>query len=132
MNINYWYCVSFCMILCILVLLHNWLIQKPQSCSHIPKLHTSNLNRGGGECGLAWHRAGCLQNKQNGVEDLAACIRTLFQSGVSQPALTALTARSAGAILAGALCNQHPHLLRAVLLQVSCIIMELCCRPFLE
>ncbi|MCI4376602.1 hypothetical protein PGIGA_G00190240 [Pangasianodon gigas] len=73
--------------------------------------------RGGGECGLAWHRAGCLQHKQNGVEDLTACIQTLFQSGVSQPALTALTARSAGAVLAGALCNQHPHLLRAVLLQ---------------
>ncbi|KAK3573983.1 hypothetical protein QTP86_034381 [Hemibagrus guttatus] len=73
--------------------------------------------RGGGECGLAWHRAGCLQHKQNGVEDLAACIQTLFQSGVSQPALTALTAHSAGAVLVGALCNQHPHLLRAVLLQ---------------
>ncbi|XP_060781597.1 prolyl endopeptidase-like isoform X2 [Neoarius graeffei] len=73
--------------------------------------------RGGGECGLAWHRAGCLQHKQNGVEDLTACIQTLFQSGVSQPALTALTARSAGAVLVGALCNQHPHLLRAVLLQ---------------
>ncbi|XP_053358134.1 prolyl endopeptidase-like isoform X1 [Clarias gariepinus] len=73
--------------------------------------------RGGGECGLAWHRAGCLQNKQNGVDDLTACIQTLFQSGVSQPALTALTARSAGAVLAGALCNQRPHLLRAILLQ---------------
>ncbi|KAG7334241.1 hypothetical protein KOW79_002648 [Hemibagrus wyckioides] len=73
--------------------------------------------RGGGECGLAWHKAGCLQRKQNGVEDLAACIQTLFKSGVSQPALTALTAHSAGAVLAGALCNQHPHLLRAVLLQ---------------
>ncbi|XP_062852049.1 prolyl endopeptidase-like isoform X2 [Trichomycterus rosablanca] len=73
--------------------------------------------RGGGECGLAWHRAGRLQFKKNGVNDLAACIQTLFQSGVSQPALTALTARSAGAVLAGALCNQSSHLLRAVLLQ---------------
>ncbi|XP_046720914.1 prolyl endopeptidase-like isoform X2 [Silurus meridionalis] len=73
--------------------------------------------RGGGECGLGWHRAGCLQQKKNGVEDLTACIQTLFQSGVSQPALTALTARSAGAVLAGALSNWHPHLLRAVLLQ---------------
>ncbi|XP_027006078.1 prolyl endopeptidase-like isoform X2 [Tachysurus fulvidraco] len=73
--------------------------------------------RGGGECGLAWHRAGCLQHKQKGVEDLTACIQTLFQSGVSQPVLTALTAHSAGAVLAGALCNQHPHLLRAVLMQ---------------
>lgn len=83
------------------------------------------MNRGGGECGLAWHRAGCLQHKQNGVKDLTACIQTLFQSGVSRPALTALTARSAGAVLAGALCNQHPHLLRAVVLQVTCDLMEL-------
>ncbi|XP_072533824.1 prolyl endopeptidase-like [Salminus brasiliensis] len=73
--------------------------------------------RGGGECGLAWHWAGCLQQKKKGVEDLSACIQTLFQSGVSQPTLTALTARSAGAVLAGALCNKHPQLLRAVHLQ---------------
>ncbi|KAK1791515.1 hypothetical protein P4O66_013517, partial [Electrophorus voltai] len=73
--------------------------------------------RGGGECGLAWHRAGRLQLKHKGVEDLTASIHTLFSSGVSQPALTALTARSAGAVLAGALCNQHPQLLTAVLLQ---------------
>lgn len=80
---------------------------------------TCILNRGGGECGLAWHRAGQLQFKNNGVNDLMACIQTLFQSGVSQPKLTALTACSAGAVLAGALCNRSPHLLRAVLLQVS-------------
>uniref|UniRef100_W5K9W0 Prolyl endopeptidase n=2 Tax=Astyanax mexicanus TaxID=7994 RepID=W5K9W0_ASTMX len=73
--------------------------------------------RGGGECGVSWHRAGCLQQKMKGVEDLSACIQTLFQSGVSQPALTALTARSAGAVLAGALCNKNPHLLTAVHLQ---------------
>ncbi|XP_076830309.1 prolyl endopeptidase-like [Brachyhypopomus gauderio] len=73
--------------------------------------------RGGGECGLSWHRAGRLQFKPKGVEDLVASVLTLFRSGVSRPALTALTARSAGAVLAGALCNQHPQLLRAVLLQ---------------
>ncbi|KAJ8418461.1 hypothetical protein AAFF_G00141700 [Aldrovandia affinis] len=73
--------------------------------------------RGGGERGLGWHQAGHLEGKQRGVEDLAACIQRLFDLGVSQPALTALTARSAGAVLGGALCNQHPHLLRAVTLQ---------------
>ncbi|XP_036429725.1 prolyl endopeptidase-like [Colossoma macropomum] len=73
--------------------------------------------RGGGECGLTWHSASRLQFKKKGVEDLRACIQTLFQSGVSRPTLTALTARSAGAVVAGALCNQHPQLLRSVLLQ---------------
>ncbi|KAJ8359693.1 hypothetical protein SKAU_G00162180 [Synaphobranchus kaupii] len=73
--------------------------------------------RGGGERGLGWHQAGRLEGKQRGVEDLAACIQRLFDLGVSRPALAALTARSAGAVLAGALCNQHPRLLRAVTLQ---------------
>ncbi|XP_051772531.1 prolyl endopeptidase-like isoform X2 [Ctenopharyngodon idella] len=73
--------------------------------------------RGGGERGLAWHRAGSVLQKWRGVEDLAACIQTLHRLGVSHPALTALTARSAGAVLAGALCNHNPQLLRAVILQ---------------
>ncbi|KAJ8248312.1 hypothetical protein GJAV_G00240660 [Gymnothorax javanicus] len=73
--------------------------------------------RGGGERGLGWHRTGRLEGKRKGVEDLAACIQQLFCLGVSHPAQAALTARSAGAVLAGALCNKHPHLLRAVTLQ---------------
>lgn len=77
------------------------------------------LFRGGGERGLAWHRLGSLLQKQRGVDDLASCIQTLHHLGVSQPTLTALTARSAGAVLAGALCNQNPQLLRAVILQVN-------------
>lgn len=77
------------------------------------------LGRGGGERGLAWHRAGSVLQKWRGVEDLAACIQTLHHLGVSHPALTALTARSAGAVLAGALCNHNPQLLRAVILQVG-------------
>ncbi|XP_073690174.1 prolyl endopeptidase-like [Garra rufa] len=73
--------------------------------------------RGGGERGLAWHRAGSVLQKRRGVEDLAACIQSLHRLGVSHPALTALTARSAGAVLAGALCNHNPQLLRSVILQ---------------
>ncbi|XP_010887078.1 prolyl endopeptidase-like isoform X1 [Esox lucius] len=73
--------------------------------------------RGGGELGLGWHRRGRMEGKLRGVEDLAACIHRLHDLGVSRPSLTALTARSAGAILAGALCNLHPRLIRAVTLQ---------------
>ncbi|XP_043085400.1 prolyl endopeptidase-like [Puntigrus tetrazona] len=73
--------------------------------------------RGGGERGLAWHQAGSVLQKRRGVEDLAACVQTLHRLGVSRPALTALAARSAGAVLAGALCNHNPQLLRAVILQ---------------
>ncbi|KAL2083369.1 hypothetical protein ACEWY4_021142 [Coilia grayii] len=73
--------------------------------------------RGGGERGLGWHQLGRLEEKQRGVEDLAACIQRLHDLGVSTPNRTALTARSAGAVLVGALCNQQPQLLRAVTLQ---------------
>ncbi|CAJ1067083.1 prolyl endopeptidase-like [Xyrichtys novacula] len=73
--------------------------------------------RGGGELGLSWHRQACVEGKQRAVEDLEACLHHLFSVGVSSPSLTALTACSAGAVPVGALCNRHPHLMRAVSLQ---------------
>nr|XP_033468779.1 prolyl endopeptidase-like [Epinephelus lanceolatus] len=73
--------------------------------------------RGGGEQGLSWQRQARVEGKQRGVEDLRACLHHLFSSGVSSPLLTALTACSAGAVPVGALCNTHPHMMRAVTLQ---------------
>lgn len=72
--------------------------------------------RGGGECGLSWYRQACVEGKQKSVEDLVACLQHLFSSGVSSSSLTALTACSAGAVPVGALCNQHPHLIKAATL----------------
>ncbi|XP_068184337.1 prolyl endopeptidase-like [Antennarius striatus] len=73
--------------------------------------------RGGGEKGLFWHRQARVEGKPRGVEDLQSCLHHLFSSGVSSPSLTALTACSAGAVPVGALCNRHPHMMRAVTLQ---------------
>uniref|UniRef100_A0A2K6DZP9 Prolyl endopeptidase n=1 Tax=Macaca nemestrina TaxID=9545 RepID=A0A2K6DZP9_MACNE len=73
--------------------------------------------RGGGELGLQWHADGRLTKKLNGLADLEACIKTLHGQGFSQPSLTTLTAFSAGGVLAGALCNCNPELLRAVTLE---------------
>ncbi|XP_062375786.1 prolyl endopeptidase-like [Sardina pilchardus] len=73
--------------------------------------------RGGGERGLGWHRAGRLEMKQRGVDDLSACVQRLHALGVSTPGRTALTSRSAGAVLVGALLNQQPQLVRAVTVQ---------------
>lgn len=75
--------------------------------------------RGGGELGLQWHADGRLTKKLNGLADLVACIKTLHSQGFSQPSLTTLSAFSAGGVLAGALCNSKPALLRAVILEVS-------------
>ncbi|XP_028458530.1 prolyl endopeptidase-like isoform X2 [Perca flavescens] len=73
--------------------------------------------RGGGERGLSWQRQASVEGKQRGVEDLQACLHHLFSLGVSSPQLTALTACSAGAVPVAALCNRHPHMMRAVTLQ---------------
>ncbi|XP_009955039.1 PREDICTED: prolyl endopeptidase-like [Leptosomus discolor] len=73
--------------------------------------------RGGGELGLSWHQDGCQHNKLKGLHDLKACIALLHKLGFSQPKYTALAAASAGGVLAGALCNTDPELLRAVVLQ---------------
>ncbi|NXS78104.1 PPCEL protein, partial [Erpornis zantholeuca] len=73
--------------------------------------------RGGGEQGLSWHRDGCQHNKLKGLHDLRACITLLHELGFSQPKHTALAAASAGGVLAGALCNTDPALIRAMVLQ---------------
>ncbi|KAM6406534.1 prolyl endopeptidase-like isoform 3-T3 [Pluvialis apricaria] len=73
--------------------------------------------RGGGELGLSWHKDGCQRNKLKGLHDLEACIMLLHKLGFSQPKYTALSAASAGGVLAGALCNTDPELIRAMVLQ---------------
>lgn len=50
----------------------------------------------------------------------------LHKLGFSQPKYTALSAASAGGVLAGALCNTDPELIRAMVLQVRC------CRPVMD
>nr|XP_032819595.1 prolyl endopeptidase-like isoform X2 [Petromyzon marinus] len=73
--------------------------------------------RGGGERGRWWHAAGRGAHKRAGLHDLRSCLAELHARGLSRPGLTALAASSAGAVLAGALCNESPGLVRAVVLQ---------------
>ncbi|MEE6474148.1 hypothetical protein FKM82_010286 [Ascaphus truei] len=73
--------------------------------------------RGGGELGCYWHKDGNLDKKQNGLDDLQACIIHLHELGYSQHYYTALEASSAGGVLAGALLNSSPQLFRAMVLE---------------
>ncbi|XP_072121088.1 prolyl endopeptidase-like isoform X4 [Mobula birostris] len=73
--------------------------------------------RGGGELGLNWHKAGRLDKKHIGREDLQACLCCLHTMGYSNPRQTALTASSAGGLLVGSLCNTSPDSIRAVVLR---------------
>lgn len=98
-----------------------WLIYEGLLGTVVPAQHVTGVSgpcRGGGERGLGWHQAGSFLQKHKGLEDLASCIHHLYQLGVSQPVLANLSTRSAGAVLAGALCNQYPELLRTVSMQV--------------
>ena len=52
------------------------------------------------------------------AQDLADCVHHLHAAGYSRPALTALWARSAGALTAAMFCNQWPQLLQAAILEV--------------
>ncbi|KAM4041159.1 prolyl endopeptidase-like [Anomaloglossus baeobatrachus] len=73
--------------------------------------------RGGGELGCNWHKEGNLEQKQNGLDDLEACIVHLHDVGFSQPCRTSLEAASAGGVLAGALYNARPWLFQALVLE---------------
>lgn len=73
--------------------------------------------RGGGELGLSWHRAGRLDKKHIGIDDLQVCLCHLHTMGYSNPRRTALKAGSAGGVLVGGLCNASPELIRAVVLR---------------
>jgi prolyl oligopeptidase len=65
--------------------------------------------RGGGEFGEEWHRAGSLANKERVFEDMEAVIRWLGgPSGISRPERIAITGRSNGGLLMGAMITRCP------------------------
>jgi prolyl oligopeptidase len=64
--------------------------------------------RGGGEFGEAWHRAGNLGDKERVFEDMEAVIRWLSSSGISRPERIAITGRSNGGLLMGAMITRCP------------------------
>jgi prolyl oligopeptidase len=75
--------------------------------------------RGGGELGEAWHTAGNLTNKQNGLDDFYACAQHLVDARYTTHARLAIQGRSAGGILMGAELTQHPDAFRAVVTSVG-------------
>jgi prolyl oligopeptidase len=79
--------------------------------------------RGGGEYGTAWHDAGRLANKQNVFDDAIACAEHLIETGWTDKEHLALTGRSNGGLLAGALLTQRPELFAAVVPEVGVLDM---------
>ncbi|HWL87479.1 MAG TPA: prolyl oligopeptidase family serine peptidase, partial [Polyangiaceae bacterium] len=70
--------------------------------------------RGGGEKGVAWHRAAMIGNKERSTEDFIACAEQLVKEGYTTPRRMVANGRSAGAIVAGGAITRRPDLFRAM------------------
>jgi prolyl oligopeptidase len=79
--------------------------------------------RGGGEYGSAWHDAGRLANKQNVFDDAIAVAEHLVHSGWTSAAKLAVSGRSNGGLLAGALLTQRADLFACVVPEVGVLDM---------
>jgi oligopeptidase B len=74
--------------------------------------------RGGGELGREWYEQGKLLQKKNTFTDFIACARRLVELRYTSPERLAISGRSAGGLLMGAVVNLCPQLFRAVVTAV--------------
>jgi oligopeptidase B len=70
--------------------------------------------RGGGELGKPWHDAGRMARKMNTFTDFIDVAEHLIRERRTTPDRLAITGRSAGGLLMGAVVNLRPDLFRAV------------------
>jgi len=71
--------------------------------------------RGGGELGRAWYEHGKMLAKRNTFTDFIACAEHLIALGYTTPGQLAISGRSAGGLLVGAVTTMRPDLVRCVL-----------------
>jgi prolyl oligopeptidase len=79
--------------------------------------------RGGGEYGRTWHEAGMKTRKQNVFDDFIAAAEYLSKSHWTNPSRLALSGRSNGGLLVGAVEEQRPEIAAAAVPQVGVMDM---------
>ena len=70
--------------------------------------------RGGGEMGRQWKEDGKFLKKKNTFTDFIACAEAIIDSNYTSPSRLAISGRSAGGLLMGAVTNLRPDLFAGV------------------
>ncbi|WP_372770436.1 prolyl oligopeptidase family protein [Lutibacter sp.] len=79
--------------------------------------------RGGGEYGEDWHNAGTKMKKQNVFDDFIAAAEYLIESNYTSSNYLAISGRSNGGLLVGAVMTQRPELMKVALPAVGVLDM---------